>query len=212
MHTCKSRKAAHANAVRRSWSGRSVPPCRVMPFVTESVSVQFALMAAPVAFSSFSDVLPRTALCRRASGASPRCSQRLLRDHGPQGFFLNVGAKNGGHVRPPGCSCSSQHNFGLYVLGRLLLLPLLFNDLDVPLLRARAVLSPASFVAMIVVPCYLFEAPWESMLYRECSGTGLGCRSRGQSLELSSRVHRLCNAVVHYQLSWLPRMLGSTIR
>ena len=152
----------------------------------------------------------------RVVSARQWCESTMLSAvaQGPRttGICLNVGAKNGGHVRPPGCSCSSQHNFGLYVLGRLLLLPLLFNDLDVPLLRARAVLSPASFVAMIVVPCYLFEAPWESMLYRECSGTGLGCRSRGQSLELSSRLHRLCNAVVHYQLSWLLRMLGSTIR
>ena len=125
----------------------------------------------------------------RVVSARQWCESTMLSAvaQGPRttGICLNVGAKNGGHVRPPGCSCSSQHNFGLYVLGRLLLLPLLFNDLDVPLLRARAVLSPASFVAMMVVPCYLFEAPWESMLYRECSGTGLGCRSRGRSLELS---------------------------
>ena len=34
------------------------------------------------------------------------------------------------------------------------------------LLRARAVLSRASFVAMIVVTCFLFEAPIESMSLR----------------------------------------------
>ena len=61
----------------------------------------------------------------------------------------------------PKCSCSSQNCY------RLLLFCFAFVAyFCFALLRARAVLSRASFVAMIVVTCFLFEAPIESMSLR----------------------------------------------